>query len=383
MRILLVSNYFPEHVGGIQTVADNLARGYRRRGHRVVWAAAEVTPHRGHQDDLSLAAWNLTEEHLGFPYPLVGPGAVGKLLRAVGQSDAVHVQDCLYQTSAIAVIAASLQHKRVLVTQHVGIVPYRQRALRIAQQAAYRSLGRVVLGRADHITFVSRAVAGWFSTFVPKARTAEVVSNGVDSTIFKPLEGKQRAALRVELGLPSAGPVLLFTGRFVQKKGLHLLEPVVRRHPAWTLVLIGQPSDVDPRTWALPNVRVLPTMPASQLSAYYQAADLLTIPSTGEGFPVAVQEAMACATPAVLSAELKDALPWSVAFTSERTAEAVEATVTRALDTLAADQDMRQRVARYARDHWNWDATIDRYEAMLAGADPGQQGEQPAAVARS
>lgn len=45
MKILLASNYFhPEHTGGIETIAYNLARGYRGRGHEVSWVAADCRP---------------------------------------------------------------------------------------------------------------------------------------------------------------------------------------------------------------------------------------------------------------------------------------------------------------------------------------------------
>src|SRR5947209_17582425 len=117
MRILLVSNYFPEHVGGIETVADNLARGYRRRGHRVVWAAAEAghVRHKGHGDDLPLGAWNVTEDRLGFTYAILTTAAVARLVQAVSGCDVIHVHDCLYEASAIAVTAASLRRKRILL----------------------------------------------------------------------------------------------------------------------------------------------------------------------------------------------------------------------------------------------------------------------------
>jgi glycosyltransferase involved in cell wall biosynthesis len=294
--------------------------------------------------------------------------------------DVVHVHDCLYQASAFTVMAASMLRRRVLLTQHVGVVPYRQPALRLAQQLAYRGPGRLVLGRADQLTFVSPRVAAWFSGITHRARSAPVIPNGV-ATIFRPLSNPARVALRKELELPSTGPVLLFCGRFVEKKGLHLLEPVARRNPAWTWLFVGRPGDVDPSSWGLPNVRVLASMSPTRLAGFYQVADLLSLPSTGEGFPVAVQEAMACGTPAVVSNEFGDSLPESIAFATARDSAAIERTIRRALDAAAADPGLRDRVARYAHQQWDWDVAIDRYVALLGAITVGQQGDRHGAVA--
>jgi glycosyltransferase involved in cell wall biosynthesis len=209
-----------------------------------------------------------------------------------------------------------------------------------------------------------------------------VIPNGV-ATVFKPLSNPARAALRKELELPSAGPILLFCGRFVEKKGLNLLEPVARRNPGWTWLFVGRRGDVDPASWGLPNVRVLATMAPNRLAGFYQAADVLSLPSTGEGFPVAVQEAMACGTPAVISNEFGDLLPASVAFATARDSDAIERTVRRALDAVAADPGLRERVAAYAHQHWDWDVAIDRYAALLGAITRGQQGDRHGAVANS
>ena len=122
MRILLVSNYFLEHMGGIETVADNLVRGYRRRGHRVIWAAAQVEGlvHAGHPDDLPLPAWNLTEKRFGFPYPLLAPQAYARLLTAIRESDVVHVHDCLYQASVFAAFASRRLIEAVMNVHHIA-----------------------------------------------------------------------------------------------------------------------------------------------------------------------------------------------------------------------------------------------------------------------
>ena len=74
MRILASSNYFPEHIGGIERVAGDLVGALRAHGHTVQWVAAEPTdyPHRGDAEDAPIPAWNVTERRLGISLPVTG-----------------------------------------------------------------------------------------------------------------------------------------------------------------------------------------------------------------------------------------------------------------------------------------------------------------------
>src|SRR2546421_7337929 len=367
MRILMVSNYFPEHIGGVETVADNLARGYRARGHRVRWLAAQPrqTPHHGHPDDVPLACWNLTEDRLGFPYPIPGPISWLRLIREVAGCDVVHVHDCLYLVSVTATLVARAYRKRVLLTQHVGPVPYRSPVLRWLQRLAYATLGRLVLGQSTRIVFVSQSVADWFAGDVSPSKRATVVANGVDGAIFGPVDADRRQELRRELGLPQSSPVLMFSGRFVEKKGLRLIREVAVAEPGWSWTLIGRPGDIDPRSWHLENVHVLPPMSQARLAAYYAAADLFVLPSVGEGFPVAVQEAMACGTPAVVSDEVRSNVPEAPLFSAARNGQAIRAAIATALTSLTAGPNLRDRVATYTRERWDWNSVVGLYADAL------------------
>lgn len=377
MRILLVSNYFPEHVGGIETVAHNLALGYRARGHRVRWLAANSgrTPHHGHPDDQPYAASNIAEERFGFPYPIPSPRGIVRLIREARDADVIHVHDCLYLSSIIAGLAGRAAGKPIVITQHIGLVPYRRALLRWLQRCAYATVGRLILQQASRLVYVSAAVAEWFRPRLRARHASEVIGNGIDRSTFKPLSLQDRRLVRKQLGLPES-PVLLFSGRFVEKKGLDLLRDVVASQPQWSWIFIGS-GDIDPARWGLPNAIVLPPVSQRELARFYCAADLLVLPSVGEGFPVSVQEAMACGTPVLVSPEVHALLGDAPAFSSERTSPAIVGAIAQALAAIGADPGVRERVSQYAVTQWNWDAVVDRYEAMLAGLIAGRQ---PASV---
>ena len=85
-------------------------------------------------------------------------------------------------------------------------------------------------------------------------------------------------------------------------KGLPVLEQVARALPDVLFVLIGA-GPIDPAAWGLANVVVVPVVEQAALRDWYWAGDALVLPSTGEGFPLSVAEAMVCGCPAIVSPE--------------------------------------------------------------------------------
>lgn len=297
------------------------------------------------------------------------------LARACREADIVHVHDCLYLPSIVAFHAAQRARRPVLVTQHVGRVPYRNPLLGAMQAGANRVLGGWVLGRADQVVFESESVRRHFSRFVKFRRPAVLVENGVDTEHFRPALDQERLALRRALGAPSGAPLLLFLGRFVEKKGLPVLRELTRRLPQAFWLFAGW-GPLDPAAWGYANVRVVRN--PSSILELYQAADLLVLPSVGEGFPLSVQEAMACGTPALLGTETASGSPHAQAVLLAEptglpdTAQRWTVRLQSLLASPATLQALRPRVARFAREHWSWESCVAQYAALLRGCTAAQ-----------
>jgi glycosyltransferase involved in cell wall biosynthesis len=110
---------------------------------------------------------------------------------------------------------------------------------------------------------------------------------------------------------------------------------------------------------------------AGELARLYQAADLLVLPSVGEGFPLVIQEAMACGTPALVGDEAAAACPQAAEVVMAERVGAPD-TVTRwtarieaLLASPASLEAMRPRVAAFARDNWSWTQCVERYAKVL------------------
>lgn len=372
LSVVLVTHYFPAHRGGVERVAGQLAQRLAAAGvARVDWHASDCDPAPPPAPGVRpvpASSWNVTERRLGFPWPLWSPAALWRLARACRAADLVHIHDCLYLPNLVAFAAA---RRAVLVTQHVGEVPYRNPLLGWLHRAANRVLGSWVLGGADQVVFESETVRRYFRGFVRFRAEPLLVENGVDTEVFSPVGAGERRELRRRLGVPAEGPLLLFIGRFVEKKGLAVLEQLTARLPRAHWVFAGW-GPLDPGAWQRPNVTVLRQVGSGELPALYRAADLLVLPSAGEGMPLSIQEAMACGTPALVGAETAAGCPEAGELLPREavgSADTVERWVARLEEILArpeALESMRPRVAAFARQQWSWEQCVGRYRAVFS-----------------
>jgi glycosyltransferase involved in cell wall biosynthesis len=367
MRLLLVTHCYPEHASGVEVVAGELASRLAARGVEIVWAAlhSEGAGPEG-VTRLPMAGWNVTERRLGFPYPLWGPASLARLSAAVADCDLVHLHDSLYLGNVAAYLAAARRRKPVVVTQHVGSIPFSSPLLRALMGAANRTLGRLVLGGCEQVVFISPRVQQYFARLVPFRRPPLYWPNGVDTTLFHPVSLDERRALRAKLGWPADGPVLLFVGRFAEKKGLPLLRALAGRLAKLAWVFVGR-GPHDPARWGLKHVRCPGPLPRREIADCYRAADLLVLPSVGEGFPLVVQEGMACGLPALITPETAEGAPEAapLLFTAEPGVDAWA----QALEALLADPAglaaRREEVADFARRRWSWEACAELYLGLF------------------
>ncbi len=371
MRIVLVTHFFPAHGGGVENVAAQIARHMIAQGHQVVWCASHIDPSPSISGlrAVPMRSVQLVERWTGLPYPLWSLDALRLLNQEVKAADAVHVHDCIYMGSLAAAWFARRHHKPWVVTQHIG-----HRPLPVGLQAiltlAYRLGARWVLDPARGVGFISPAVKRFFEHFSGTSGQFHYVPNGVDTDVFRPASVSQAAARR-QLGLSVDRPLMLFVGRFVAVKRLYLVREMARLRPEWQWCVIGEGSE-QPDTWGLANVQVLSHMSQDRLAAFYRAADLLVLPSAHEGFPLVVQEAMACGLPACITenvaagAHIPAALWLQLPECPPDTArQGVEAIGTWLARSATAHEMQRADCVAYAQATWQWTEATRLYLAWL------------------
>lgn len=364
MNILVVTHYYPRHGGGVEVIAWEVIRRLLAHGARVTWAASKP-PDPFCLPGLSLLPMrcaNIIERRTGIPCPLWSPRSLLALCAAIRRCDVVHLHDSLYMGNAAAYLFARLLGKPLVITQHIGDVPYSHAVPRHLLRFANATLARSMLGGSSRTVFYSDKVKRYFSGRVRFRNAPDEIANGVDTRLFRPISAKARAELRRRLNLPVARPMLLFVGRFVEKKGLHVIRTLASRFRECSWLLAGA-GPIRPAEWKLPHVREVGWIDHDHLPPYYQAADLLVLPSIGEGFPLVVQEAMACGTPALMSDDT--AAGWrgieKLAIVCPPQANRMAALLDKLLNDRSALDERRAKVALYAANQWDWDVCARRY----------------------
>ncbi|GAB2806166.1 glycosyltransferase [Streptomyces chlorus] len=153
----------------------------------------------------------------------------------------------------------------------------------------------VCVSEAERTTGVHAGITGRWT----------VVPNGIDPERFCPAGADTvRAELAPLAALHPAAPLVVCVGRLCRQKGQDVLlrawDAVVRRVPAARLVLVGDGPDHD-RLRAQAPTSVLFAGAVTDTSLWYQAADLVVLPSRWEGMALAPLEAMACGRPVVVT----------------------------------------------------------------------------------
>lgn len=370
MRILTVSSFFESHGGGLEIVAGALARALAARGHdsRHAAAALSPTPTGGGVSRIALAAHDPLEAMTGLPMPLPRRQARQQLESEVRDADAVVIHDAVYANSQLALRYARRHGKPWMVIQHIGWIPYRSPALRAALAAANRFITRPTLRAASQAVFISETVRCHFAD-LNFARSPELMFNGVEGELFRPLGQAARKALRQRLGWPDDRPQLLFVGRFVEKKGLDALRVLATLRPDCDIVMVGS-GPIDPQDWHLPNLRLPGRKSHSELAAFYAAADALVLPSVGEGYPLVVQEAMASGLPVYCGLDSAYADPDAAPFLTGIAIDPMrpEATARSFANAISAVPlfSVNEAAATYARSRYCWNRNAARIEATFA-----------------
>ena len=203
-----------------------------------------------------------------------------------------------------------------------------------------------------------------------------VVPGGVDVDLFQPLS---RAEARGRLGL-NGERVILCVGRLDPLKGVDLAlasAALLEDREHVRVILVGGDLEKDPEVQRLAalaaalgigdRVRFEGAVPHDELPWYYNAADLLMIPSYYESFGLVALEAMACGTPVVaarvgaLPSLVRDGetgylVPWHC---PEPFAERLE--------ILLAHDDLRAHMGQAAYRHAQgmaWETVVNRFASL-------------------
>ena len=358
MKILIVSSYFPPHVGGVEVVAQQQAGSLTGAGHTVIVGTSRTgaaQAHREHHegyDIVRLPVNNLLERRTGVPYPLIGPAFWRALAALVAWCDVVHVHDVLYLPPQLATLLAHRAGKPIYVTQHVGRVHHRNRVVLAAARLSAALARRFIWDRAHRVVAHNELVADYLGTQGVAAGRLVRAPNGIDTVAFAPGEPGDEQRTRERFGLPAGVPLVLFVGRLVRQKGYEQL--IAAAGAGYHVVLAGTGRPVLPMP---AGVSFLGPVERADLVALYRLAAVFVLPAAGEIFPLVVQEAMACGLPVVTTPDHRYA-----AYNLDRglfpLVEPDPGELRRTILAILADRELRRRMGehsrRFAVENFDW-----------------------------
>jgi glycosyltransferase involved in cell wall biosynthesis len=358
---MLCHNY-PPHPGGLEVMVRNLANGLARR-HEVTLVTTAFDGVEGRAVEAGMTVWRVpaihVTERMGIPYPIPMGDTLGAALRSLTSVDLLHAHGALYATTIYASRLARRRTVPFVITEHVGFVEYGNPIVNAVESVAWSTIGDRVMKETNAVTTYNSRVQQWLGKRYP-SRDIRFIGNGVDTATFRARQADERAALRQSFGLPDDRPLILFAARDSEKKNLGDVLQLTRDR--FHLVVCGAA-----RGLAGEHLTDLGVVPYDRMSGLFGCVDAMVHASTGEGFPLAVQEGLASGLPIAL---LWD--PGYAAWLDRSTVVACDSIgqLGEAVQSLASDATLRHRLARAGREwterKWSWDATVQAYEQVYA-----------------
>jgi glycosyltransferase involved in cell wall biosynthesis len=319
MRIAFFTDSFYPELGGIQDSILLTARALGERGHSVMLYAPRAAPR-----DFRLAGLPVEEVDLGvrvqvrrlFSVPVPSSTGQSRLLLPTGQRwrglarwepDVLHTHTFL---GAGWEALAAARHLRVPLvgTNHWAIGEFSMYAPIAARQFARYSVKAATgyYNRCTVVTGPSRSVVDEMLASGLRKR-AHVISNPIDTELFRPGNPDERQALKRRLGFSDS--TILYAGRLAVEKKIDVLvralATVVREMPGTMLALAGhgtaraQLEQLAAKLGVGHRLKFLGTLDKPALAQAYRAADVFAIASTSETQSMVLLQAMSSGLPAV------------------------------------------------------------------------------------
>lgn len=359
MEILQIAGAYPPHLGGEELVAERLAT-MQARSHDVTVYTSDVGARQAPRRETAGRLRVVRDRALRLGNTPVIWRLCDRLLRHRPRPDVVHVHGGLAAVPEMVRFGAALRGVPYVVHVHLMVRPSSP-AGRVLLPLYQRALYAPFLRRAALVIVLTSAMRDEVvAAFGVRADKVAVVSNGVDSELFTPAPFAGRAEAE-----------LLFVGRLTEQKNpLHAVDAVARLGPDVRLHIVGDGEmraelERHIRVQGLTNVRLHGRLGPEDLAERYRRATAVVMPSSHEGQPLVMLEAMATGAPVVCYGlpELRETGGDAIVAVEPRTPAALAAT----LRDLLADRPRRERLSAAAAGRagaYTWPAVAAEVEKL-------------------
>ena len=171
-----------------------------------------------------------------------------------------------------------------------------------------RFIGKRIIKSADGVRLLAKDMLPWIKGFGVPEKKMQVILRSVDIETFRP--STDHDTIRSEFGLSPDDFMVLWVGRLVhplKMKGVNYLleavDDVISVHPNVRLVVVGDGDGREETEKAARTIgkRVIFTGVRNDVPNFMRTANVLVLPSMGEGCPNVVLEAIASGIPVIAS----------------------------------------------------------------------------------
>jgi glycosyltransferase involved in cell wall biosynthesis len=281
LRILLAASFGNPSPGGFIPLVAALGARLRSHGHEVAFIVPRVDG----------ASWYPQMHEAGIDLFVVNGVVDGAQAAVRWRPDIAHMHFFGWEAG----LTAALWPARTRIVWHAHSTSLRAGKVRrtFRNSVKYRVFGT----RVARFVAVSNAIRTEIVSLGAPASRFVVIPNEVDTQRFRPPTSAERASARAALGID--GPTILFFGRDPAMKGTDVLCRALAEVPGAVVLTVATP---EPSCAELARVaQVVRVGQTDDVVPLLWAADVLAMPSRGEGMSFAQREAQFTGLPLVAS----------------------------------------------------------------------------------
>ena len=369
-NILILTTPFRPNIGGVETHLDDLIEAGIKRGFNffVLTYQPLVTKAQGKTIEiekgfkvyrlpwLRMNLFLILEKYpsLEFIYLFPPLFLLGLIFMLFNQNKikVIHAQGLV--AGAIGVILGKIFGKKVIISTH-SIYNFPKKGM-------YFNFAKFLFGSSNKVLCLSHQSKQEVVDLGIEPSKVEVFTYWVDQELFHPFSKKES---RKKIGENEESFICLFIGRLVKGKGIpELLESAdflkdKMSKPSLKFIIIGDgpfASLVDEASKRQTNIRFEGKVNNNELTKYYNAANVLLVPSTHEeGYGRVILEALSCGIPIIATNRggVKEYINREIGILIDITAQNIKDSLLLLLNNPKKLKSMSDEAYVYAKIHFN------------------------------